>query len=583
MYIKFLSVRAKNFLQIGNEFETFPLAKNQFTVIIGKNGRGKSTIIDMITYALFKKPFRKVKLGQLINNTNKKHMLVEIAFAIGKDTYVVRRGEKPKVFEIYKNGKQVTADPSITGYQQHLEDVIICQSFKTFKQINIIGKADYTPFMQLDPKDRRVVVEDILDSSVYSVMQTIGKSELSALNEELSNTERDISILSSKVENGKILIAKLEQDKKAEISALQFEVGKLKDEIVAHQNEQDSINADIEVLKGDLEKIIPVSIYTKVIETGQKLLDDIAVEKSNIQRAQNIISKLSSLEKCPHCMQIVDENHKREILKENQEIISAANFKIESYKSKFDKIDAKKKEYDKIKQIIQARTADVQSIGYQIQSCERITTDKNNRIAVLNRPIDVSELPDITELQSNLDSKQTVRDNLITSIQNYKKAIKLLGDDGIKSYLIDKYIPIINDTINRYLEKLELFVEFNLDSQFNETIKAINRDLFTYHSFSEGQKMRIDLAILLTWRQIARLRNSMSTNLFILDEITDGSLDQDGTDEFFNIVKNIQDVQNTIVISHKESTIDLFDNVIKAETIGNFTRYIHGKEAIRNL
>lgn len=282
-------------------------------------------------------------------------------------------------------------------------------------------------------------------------------------------------------------------------------------------------------------------------------------------------------------MQIVDENHKQEILKENQEIISTANFKIESYKSKFDKIDAKKKEYDKIKQIIQARTADVQSIGYQIQSCERITTDKNNRIAVLNRPIDVSELPDITELQSNLDSKQTVRDNLITSIQNYKKAIKLLGDDGIKSYLIDKYIPIINDTINRYLEKLELFVEFNLDSQFNETIKAINRDLFTYHSFSEGQKMRIDLAILLTWRQIARLRNSMSTNLFILDEITDGSLDQDGTDEFFNIVKNIQDVQNTIVISHKESTIDLFDNVIKAETIGNFTRYIHGKEAIRNL
>lgn len=576
MKITFHSTRAKNFLQIGNEFETFPLDKNPFTVIVGKNGSGKSTLLDIITYALYGKSYRpKVTLSQLINSVNKKQMLVEIAFTAGAHTYIIRRGEKPKVFEIYKDKKMIEADPSIGSMQTFLEEQILGQNYKTFCQINVIGKSTYKQFMTLTLPERRSVVEDILDSNIYSVMSSLAKEDYKNLNSDIKDQERDITISQNNINNAKSIIAKYQDDRGAEITQLKAKISVEKNQVDEIASEIKNLDSQIADYEERLEKTIPNKHRNQFQEQLQKLSSKKSILESDKNKCLSIISKIDSLVNCPHCMQIVDESHKEAIKKQNQDQIEQFNSELDSIKIKLEKFQEIRNNFEELKDNLTTITRNKNSYENKLESINKTIEMYSDRIDQLSQPLDTSNLPDIAALQDDLDELTKSRDSNVKAATTLKKAISYLGDDGIKAKLIGKYISVINKSVNDYLARMNMFVEFTLDSEFNETIKAINRESFTYHSFSEGQKMRIDLAILLTWRKIAQLRNSMTTNLFLLDEVADGSLDQEGMDEFLDILKEVADAQNTFLISHKDSTIDKFDNVIRAETVGNFSKYTH--------
>lgn len=576
MKITFLSVRAKNFLQIGNEFEQFDLNKHKFTVIVGKNGSGKSTILDMITYALYKKPYRpKVKLSQLINSTNKKQMVVEIAFKIGNSVYVVRRGEKPKLFEIYKDKKLLEADPSIGDQQDYLENVILGQNYKTFCQINVIGKAKYVQFMNLDPADRRAVVEDILDTNVYSVMKKIAKDDLKNLNEENRDLASKIEVLESKIATTESMLARYQADRTEQINDLENLKQKRLEQIQKDRETISQLKKRVDELEAEKEKILPANHVSKLEETLQHVNTSLGSCQSDYRRAKAIVEKIDSMTECPHCMQNVDDRHKQKILEENQSIINDAEVKIKNLEAKRTQMLEIRNRYQQTQNEIDALTRKAYDLNQNIKSAKSYIESLDEQIAKLKQPVEGAQnLPDVEDMKNKLDTYIKDKDALVQKIAKLNAAIDLLGDDGIKAKLIDRYIPIINESVNNYLDQMELFAEFNLDSEFNESINAINRETFTYHSFSEGQKMRIDLAILLTWRKIAQLRNSMTTNIFILDEVADGSLDDAGMTDFLNILRNLSDAQNTFLISHKESTQDMFENVIRVETVGNFSKYI---------
>lgn len=574
MKIVFHTIRAKNFLQIGNEFETFPLDRNPFTVIVGRNGSGKSTLLDAITYVLYKKPYRpKIKLGQLINDTNKKGMLVEIAFSVGTHSYVVRRGEKPKVFEVYKDKKLLEPDATVGDMQAVLEQEILNQNFKTFCQINALSKVTYTPFMELEAKDRRTVVENILDSNIYSVMQTIAKADLKNLNEDVANIERDVQIVESNISSTKAIIKQYSEDRSALVDQLKEEALELLENRKKLTQKLADAREALDKKREELKSNYPEKLIDRLQDEISNTQGKIGEHRAIINQTNGIISKIDTMELCPHCLQDVDDNHKQNILTENKDKHDTAVSEQEKLMIVLEKYKNKYQEYQVAKSEIQSDINDVSRIELLLSNAEQSLESKKQAIIKASAKQEMPDILDIDSLEDKLKGLNQERDQLIIKQTKLKDAIKLLGDDGIKAHLINKYIPIINSKINEYLEKMNMFVEFTIDSEFNESINAINRQSFTYFSFSEGQKMRIDLAILLTWRYIAQVRNSMTTNLFILDEIADGSLDEEGMNEFVSILKEVSDAQNTFIISHKDSTIDLFDNVIKVETDGNFSKY----------
>lgn len=572
MHIQFNSIRFKNFLQVGSEFEAFSLGADPFTVIVGANGSGKSTILDALTYVLFKKPYRKIKLGQLINNTNRKGMVVEIAFTIGNNKYVVRRGEKPKLFEIFVNKQLLEVDPTVGDYQKYLEEVILRQDYKTFCQINVIGKAKYVQFMELDASYRRTVVEDLLDANIYTVMQSIAKSKVKTLKEQFNESSTAIQILQSKIDTTTRVMESFDRQKEADLLTATSELESLEYKLSHEVGTLESQQAAVDELKVELEAVIPEKHRTAFQERKRNVDRDIGALNSIVDRCDKLIEKVDQMTECPHCMQIVDDGHKEAIVKENNLQILTSMGQLQDAQEKLAKFDRIEDQFKQTERSLRSALESLSQSKQRISNFENLIDRQKKRIGELEQS-SIPELPDVEELRSELVTVTNQYDNINKEINKYNKALKRLGDDGIKASLVQKYIPIINKTINEYLEKMQMFVEFNLDSEFNETIDAVNRDLFTYHSFSEGQRMRVDLAILLTWRHIAKIRSSMSTNLFILDEIADGSLDDAGMVDFMDILKSIADTQNTIIISHKDSTIDLFDKVIRAKTEGNFSSY----------
>lgn len=574
MKLTFHSVRAKNFLQIGNDFATFNLQKSPFTVIVGKNGSGKSTILDLLTYVLYNKAYRpKVTLGQLVNSVNKKQMLVEIAFTAGASNYVIRRGEKPKVFEIYRNKELIKPDPSIGDMQTYLEENILNQNYKTFCQINVIGKATYKQFMTLTPAERRAVVEDILDSNIYSVMASLGKEDYKTLSKTIDENGRDIQIVMSKIENTRAMIKRYEQDRSEQISIINEQIINAEGDESNLRSSISLLEIEIEEKREALEKIIPIQHKERLNQEIMKTTSAIGGHQNTIAKAKQTLDKINTMMQCPHCLQDVDENHKLEIAEQATKEIQEAEVEIVALKQKQNKFTEVKQKYDKVQEEYRKYQNELSNYRVRLASTSTSIEGFRDQIQRLSTIPAMDDLPSLDQLNDELTSIIESRDANSLKQSKLKAAIELLGDNGIKAKLIGKYIPAINKSVNDYLERMNMFVEFTLDSEFNETINAINRQSFTYHSFSEGQKMRIDLAILLTWRKIAQLRNSMTTNLFMLDEIADGSLDQEGMDEFISILKEVSDAQNTFLISHKDSTIDMFDNVIRAETVGNFTRY----------
>ena len=546
--IKFKQIRWSNFLSTGQYPTKVYLCTSNTTLISGENGAGKSTLLDALTFALFGKPYRNINKPQLVNSVNEKNCLVELDMEVGTDVYLIKRGLEPAVFEIYKNGKLVDQDAKSKDYQKQFEEQVLRMSYKAFCQVVILGSANYVPFMRLTAAERRAVVESILDINVFSVMNGLLKGKLSKLKEELAVTDADVSVEREKVRlNQKYLE---NRGKNTDIAADQCRADVLKcnedEEILIQAIEK--LDQDINNKHALIEDNDTVSKSITDLSTIQRQL------KGKVKTIVNEIEFYNKNDSCPTCSQKIDPHFKSAVVetktekgKELQEAIT-------------DIEDSMGKANERVEQI-HSVLGEIRSLEVKrSQASASLQTTIINRKKLENRLVELetakkaqgdADEKELTKLQEGLQELEDTRKEMVDDQYYFGIASALLKDSGIKSRIIKHYIPVINQIINRYLNQMGLFVSFNLDEEFNETIKSRHRDVFTYSSFSEGEKRKIDLALLFAWRTIATLKNSLDTNLLIMDEVLDGSLDDASVESFLEILRAIGDGTNAFVISHK--------------------------------
>ena len=567
--ILFKKVRYKNFLSTGNFFTEIPLNTNATTLIIGENGAGKSTFLDAITFALFGKPFRSVNKPQLINSINEKDCLVEIEFSISSKNYKVIRGIKPNLFEIYCNGELVNQDAKSKDYQDQLEKLILKMNYKSFTQIVILGSTNFTPFMQLSAGDRRAVIEDLLDIQIFSSMNQVVKTKLTQFKEEAGRLKIQIDAVKGKIELHKKHLDELKKNTKELVDAK-------KQEIVDNNNSL----SELDVESTQKEKQIDDLIFQTSDEefTSKKFtkLNNLEAKiEGNIQKLEKDIEFYSVNSTCPTCDQAINNK---------EEKVHTCNSKITELTEGLTKL---KEESDAVLQRINTIKATQKELKSLEQDLVRINTSRKqirNYIAKLEKEIyEIENKPAMSDefkaqskvLLNELQDHNEKRKNAVESMTNYDIVAQLLKDGGIKSKIIKQYIPVINKLVNKYLASMDFFVNFNIDEEFKESIKSRHRDDFSYENFSEGEKKRIDLALLFTWRAVAKLKNSANTNLLIFDEVFDGSLDSNGTEEFLKLINMFNDGTNIFVISHKGDVLaDKFKHTIKFAKIKNFSQMV---------
>lgn len=566
--IIFKSIQWQNFLSTGNSPNKVLLNKSTTTLIIGKNGEGKSTILDALCFSLFGKPFRNINKGQLVNSINQKKCVVEIEFDINGKEYKIIRGIKPNIFEIYQDGVLLNQDAAARDYQKILEQQIIKLNYKTFTQVVILGSASFVPFMQLSPLQRREVIEDILDIRIFSTMNQLLKEKVNDTKAEIARIETEIASAKTKVEAQTAIIKTISEAKADNIRSIQEKVASSLEEIARTQSEVDVIVGEITSLKAKTQE------ETKIKEDLEKAgqLQQRLLQK--VETCEHHVEFFGDHDVCPSCNQDITEQYKESILKDLNEKLSTQNSKVDELNQVLTKLQEK---LSKINEVVQ-----------QIADKNIELSTKNSSITLLNRQVTEakSEIERIESDTTNIDEEKSklkllAKDALEkisqkTTLQEQRNLQEvssvLLKDTGIKTAIIREYLPIMNKLINKYLNAMDAYIHFELDEAFNEIVKSRFRDEFTYASFSEGEKMRIDLAILFTWRQIAKMKNSVNTNLLLLDEIFDSSLDTAGTDYFLNLMNQFGENSNIFVISHKgDQLFDKFRSVIKFEKRNDFS------------
>ena len=566
--IIFKSVRWKNFLSTGNVFSEIQLDASPATLIVGANGAGKSTFLDAMCYALFDKPFRKITKGQLVNAVNEKELVVELEFSIGSREYMVRRGRKPNVFEIYLNREKTKEEASTLEQQKYLEQSILGLNYKSFTQVVVLGSSCFVPFMQLTPPNRREVIEDLLDIRIFSTMNGILKERCKGIRETIREVEYQFELAKNKVESQQSLIEHLKEQSNANTTRRKAEIETVEKEI---QDITIVVDKDLDLSKSYEESLVEY----QTVDTD---LSQLRIYESRFKDKQKSFKKeykfFESNEHCPTCKQTITEelrtNKKSGItdqLKEVEEAAEKLRGELDSILVKIAEKNDIVKELSRCQQAISESQREIQYRKRQIKAIERKIDEATGSNSSLKKEKDkLKELAkDGLKVEESLLDEKRVRDN-------YNTVTNMLRDTGIKSTIIKKYLPIMNQLINRYLKELDFYVSFELDENFMETIKSRFRDEFSYASFSEGEKMRIDLALLFTWRTIAKMKNSANTNLLILDEIFDSSLDTSGTDDFLKILHTVSDNTNVFVISHKtESLQDKFASTLKVEKKQNFS------------
>ena len=568
--IVFEKVRWRNFLSTGNAFTEIDIGKSPTTLIVGSNGSGKSTLIDALTFALFNKPFRKIKVAQLINSINQKDGLVEVEFSIGASKYKIRRGIKPNIFEIYQNNILVNQDAHSKDYQQFLEKQILKLNYKSFTQIVVLGSSSFIPFMQLPAPHRREVIEDLLDIQIFTRMNDILKVEMTTLAQNFKDTEKDLDVVIQKRDLQEQYIGRLDEQRKKSAHEINDKISKSKKNIDGDQRDITDLQEQIDTLQ---KGIIDEEVVSKRLKKITSLQD--ALEKNKGRIAKDITFYLEN-DECNTCKQSIDPAFKTKILDARQEKAKEIELASIELDNKFNDVN------NRINEIVDTQNK-ITQIQYNINSLNANIQAENRSIDSYN--IDITKINEVENSEEEMLKLQDYRQEE-TKLRDEKTKLNderyyaeisgnLLKDTGIKTKIINQYLPVINHYVNHYLQSLDFFVQFNLDNSFKETIKSRHRDEFSYASFSEGEKLRIDLSLLFTWRTIAKMKNSTNTNLLILDEVFDSSLDNNGTDEFLKILNTMAKGINAFVISHKgDILIDKFSNTLKFEKANNYSRLV---------
>ena len=567
--IIFKKIRYKNFLSTGQHFIEIDLNKSNATLVIGENGAGKSTMLDALCFGLFQRAFRAIKKDQLINSINEKECVVEVEFTVGQKNYKIIRGIKPNIFEIWCDGDMLNQDAAVRDYQKHLESVILKLNFRSFTQVVILGNASFVPFMQLKARHRRQVVEEILDIEIFSKMNLLFREKQKSQDEIIKQTDFNYQMVNSKIEDKKTYIDDISNRSKDLVDSKKLELTKADTDIENYNEDVRSVKTDI----AGLQKQIIDS--TKITTKHQKLHTMEAKLENTCNKHKKDLRFFESHDDCPTCQQVIDAAFKSTMIDKKKDKVTELDVALGQIETDIKTNEMKLDNINKTMVLIREKELLINRYETSINQIESFKNKIQKEVDDLSTEnqstsVQVGELNQLQEQLVDLEKdKISQKDEMI-----YIDAARhLMQDTGIKTKIIKQYLPIMNQFINKNLADMDFFVNFSLDEEFNETIKSRHRDEFNYHSFSEGEKLRIDLAILFTWREIAKLKNSTNTNLLILDEIFDSSLDTSGTDEFMRILHTTMDKENVFVISHKGDTlIDKFPRVMKFEKHKNFTR-----------
>lgn len=567
--INFKKVRWKNLLSSGNKFTEIQLDAHQTTLILGENGAGKSTLLDALCFGLYGKGFRNLKKDLLINSINEKELLVEVEFSIGKKEYKVIRGAKPNKFELYVNDIMVNQDATVRDYQEHLEKNVLKMSFRSFTQVAILGSANFTPFMQLRAVERRKLVEDLLDISIFSTMRDILRKKVSEHNIEIKETNHEVELMEERVNGLTEQLNALRENRDKKISQYESTVDET----------ETNINNLLEKVDEKTENVVEKKSTIKDKEpTTDRLKQAVDMEKRLQETRKKAIADIQFYENnddCPTCKQGLDHEHKTKHIEEKTAKVEEVKTAITKIDELIEEVRDRIEEINKVQDEIEKVQREIGIIQTEILSNQKFMKKIQNEINELKKEqsggSDVHERIDETEEKLNILHKK--KESLIDRGHYYDIATTLLRDQGVKERIIRQYVPIMNKLINKYLAQLEFYVGFELNESFEETIKSRFRDVFKYDNFSQGEKMRIDLSLLFTWRAVARMKNSVNTNLLILDEVFDSSLDTNGTDDFLKLLNTLTEKTNAFIISHKgDALYDKFNDVIRFEKHKNFSR-----------
>jgi len=565
--IEFTKIRWKNFLSTGAQFTEVDFKQNSTTLIVGKNGSGKSTILDALTFGLFNKPFRKINKPQLLNSSNEKDCIVEVEFSVGSIEWLVRRGMKPNIFEIYRNGTQLQQSAEIKDDQKFLETKVLKLNFKSFTQIVILGSSTFVPFMQLTLSNRREIIEDLLDIKIFSTMNLIVKDKIKSIQEEIKNCTYKKNSIQEKISMQENFIHELNVKGQSEIERKKNKIIEINGKIKNAENNYTELVETSSSLDEEIGK------YSNATSKSKKLHDCRGKLQNKLDRLNKDQTFFIDNETCPTCSQIISDDLKNSKIQDHTGSISDVVNALDELKIHLNEIQKEETKLINLSQKQSELNKQIRDIMNKVKYDTQIIQDIKDEILEIEYNLDhkVEETEKLNIFKIEETSIVSTLNHKAEQIQYHDFVYSLLKDSGVKSKIIKNYLPVINQQVNRFLQMMDFYINLTFDEEFNEKVKTPIHENFSYESFSEGEKQRIDLALVFTWREIARMKNSVNTNLLILDEVFDSSLDINGTDDFLKIIRFVITDANIFVISHKSEMHDKFEHVIEFSKVKGFS------------